>query len=114
MTTPTCPELPELRAGESEECTIDFGARLIGSETLSGTPTVVASSTLLTLSNKAINGADVTIGPNTIEANTGVQWLVVVSTGITTTTKYYFTATATTSGSPARTLVEVVSAQVVV
>ena len=114
MTTPTVPEVYELRPGETEVLSVDYGTRLIGSELLSGTPTITASSTLLTLANKAYNSADVTIGAVTMEANTGAQCSAAVSTGITSPAKYYVTFTGATSGSPARTLIEIVTVEVVV
>lgn len=89
-------DLREKHPSESRKYTINFGPLLGSGETLSGTPTVSATPSGLTLGSPTINSSTVTdpVDGSTCAANEGVQ--VQVSSG-TSGVEYILTVTATQS-----------------
>lgn len=70
-------------------------------ELLTGSPTVVASPSDLTITNKVINASSVVVNGITVEAGLVVQFLV---SGGTAGTRYLVTVTCGTDSSPAETV----------
>lgn len=108
-------ELQEVRyisAGATRMVAVSFAKWLDGAALLTGTPTVVEVSswttdpdvetvtTDLTLGNKAVNVATLTINDRSVVAGKAVQFSVAVPSGKAGTT-YRIRVTATTNGTPA-------------
>lgn len=92
------PCVPE---GATDTVSIDFGEWLDSGELLTGTPTVVELSTSdLTLTNKAVNTAALTILGNTVAIGEAVQFSV--SGQLASVGTYIIQITATTDATPAR------------
>ncbi len=73
--TLTCPQVNFKLASEVLNAGLDFTERLVTGETLSGTPTVSASSAL-TLSSKVVNSTTMTINGEGVAVGKAVQFVV--------------------------------------
>ena len=89
-------------ASEVRNAAISFAGKLDSSELLSGTPTVTASSTLITIASAARNSATVTIDGESVIANKAVTFRV---SGGTAGGRYTLTTTCATDASVAQTLI---------
>ena len=94
---------PKISAGETEVGSIDFQDLLDSGELLTGTPTIVeVTTTALTLSNKVVNTAALTIDGRAVAIGKAVQFKTVGQVaGVT----YRIRITVTTDATVARTLV---------
>ncbi len=106
-----CPQRYTISVGDIRIVRIDFTDELSSSVSLTGTPTVSASSTSLTIntSGAAVTSAsyvDANTG-NTVAAAKAVQF--VVSGGIASQSPYDITVTAATNSSPAETIKKIVT-----
>ena len=99
----TAPERPPLMVGATEVGAYSYAGNLRSGETLTGTPLVVEQTTSeLTITNKAINDAEVVINHKTVAIGQAVTFLV---TGqLLATRQYTILITATTDSTPARVL----------
>lgn len=99
----TAPERPPLMVDATEIGACSFAGNLKSGELLTGTPLVVEQTTSdLTITDKVINTAAVTINHKTVAIGQAVTFLVtgqVLATG-----KYTLLVTATTDSTPARVL----------
>lgn len=102
---------PDKHPTEVEVAIIDFGPKLRTGEALTGTPTVTVSPSGPTLGSPAITGADIEIEGVTVTTGEGVIFTV---SGGTDGTDYDITATCSTDGTPARTLVVICPLRVTV
>lgn len=92
-----------ISAGDSETIAIDYTDILDGSELLTGTPTVVEPTTSgVTLSNKGVNTAALTIKGRSVAIGKAVQCL---GSGWTSGSTHTIRVTVSTDASPARTWV---------
>lgn len=98
-----------LLVGETRNAGISFDNWLSSSEVLTGTPTVTASPSGLTLTNAQVNTEVVTI--NGLDVPIGHAVLVTVSGG-STCQDYILTATCSTNSTPAQVLIGKVRLQV--
>ena len=90
-----CEQRGEMSAGGTDDVAISFAGKLRGSELLTGTPTVVeVGSSDLTLSNKAISTAVLTILGESTAVGAAVQFRVVASSALRG--EYEILATAST------------------
>lgn len=106
-----CKQRYTISVGETRVVRIDFTDELDSGVTLTGTPTVSASSTALTIntSGAAVNTAtyvDANTG-NTVAIGKAVQF--VVSSGTAAQSPYDITVTTATNSTPAETLKKVVT-----
>lgn len=91
---------PILSVGDTDIGSIDYQDYLDSGELLTGTPTVVeVTSSDLTLGNKAVSTAALTIRGRTSAIGQAVQFSVL---GQAAGTKYRIRVTATTTSTPAR------------
>lgn len=95
-------QIPDKHPSETEVGLADFGPSLRSGELLTGTPTTSVSPTGPTISNVGVTVAEETIGGVTVAIGEGVIFSIA---GGTAETIYDITITATTTGTPARTLV---------
>lgn len=99
----TAPQRHTKSVSEVRNVSIDMRGVLDVGELLTGTPTVVeVTTTDLTLANKAVNGATLTI--NGVECIAGQAVTFKVSGGVAGST-YTIRVTATSDASPAQTFV---------
>ena len=97
----TALELPCKSVSENVNCAVSFVNLLDSGELLTGTPTIVEVTTSdLTLSNKVVNTAQLTINGETVAIGQAVQFH---AQGGTAGTDYDIRITATTDSSPAQT-----------
>ena len=96
MTTRTLPQVPFKLASETLNVAVDMTERLASGETLSGTPTITASSTDITLSSKVVNSSTTNINGNSVAVGKAMQ--CAVAGGVAGNT-YYMTFTCGTSAS---------------
>lgn len=95
MDTVTATEVHVKTTGETVPIAINYEPKLDSGETLSGTPTVTASSSALTISSVAISTGSLTISGRTVAASQAITCLAAAGTaGVT----YTLTAKANTSG----------------
>jgi hypothetical protein len=89
-------------AGETRNIAVDFRGKLRGSEKLTGTPTIVEVTTsALTLTNKAVNTAAVTILGESVGIGLALQVRV---SGGTAGAEYEIKFTCATDSDPAQTV----------
>lgn len=100
-----------MTAGETRNAAVDFTNKLDSGELLTGTPTITASSTLLTLSNKVVNTAALTINGSTVSIGQAVQFAVAASTS-SPEARYSVTITTVTNSTPAQTFIATLGIQV--
>jgi len=94
---------PTISAGATEVASIDFTEQLDSTETLTGAPTIAEITTAdLTFSNKVVSTAALTILDREVAVGRAVQFKV---TGQKAGTQYQVRITASTTSTPARTLV---------
>ena len=94
-------------AGETRNIAVDFRGKLRGSEKLTGTPTIVEVTTsALTLTNKAVNVAALTILGETVGIGQALQVRV---SGGTAGTDYSIKLTCATDSSPAQTVEDTIT-----
>jgi len=99
----TLQQRPSISASDVELVAIDYQSHLDTGETLTGTPTVVeVTTTDLTLGNKAVSSAVLTILGRSVPIAEAVQFSV---TGQKAGTQYRIRVTVSTTSTPARTLV---------
>lgn len=98
----TAPQIPDKTASEVRNCIVSFAGKLDSGELLTGTPTVTASPSGLTIANVIRNSTSKTVNGVSISASQGVQWKV---SGGTAGTTYTFTITCGTDATPAQTLI---------
>lgn len=96
-----------MTANETRNIAVSFVSLLDSGELLTGTPTVTASG--LTIANKVVNVAQLTIDGDTVEIGQAVQFNV---TGGTAGTSYDVTILCDTDASTAQTLEGEVTIQV--
>ena len=73
----TAPERPVLVPGETRNFAVSFAGELDSGEVLTGTPTVAEQTTSdLTIENKAVNTAALTINGKTVAIGNAVQFKV--------------------------------------
>ena len=106
--TATCPQVPIKIAAEVLNAAVDMTDRLASSETLSGTPTVVDGTSVLTLSSKVVNSTTTTINGEGVAVGKAVLFVVA---GGSAGTEYELTVSVTTSTS--QTVSEIVGLRVV-
>lgn len=105
MSELTAPQLPVVAVGDVWNGAVSFARQLDSGETLTGTPTVTEETTSdLTISNVAVSTSSLRINSTLVAAGTAVQFKVVGQTSGTYTLKI----TATTTSTPAQTLVRYV------
>ena len=91
--------------GEVRNVSVSFAGRLDDSELLTGTPTVVEVTTsILTLDNKIVSTAILTINKISVPVGEAVQFNVLASA----TGTYQVKITVGTDATPAQTLIETV------
>jgi hypothetical protein len=101
---PTWNTVPHQRtktAAEVRNAAVSFVGKLDSGELLTGTPTVTVSPSGPTLSNKAVNTAQLTIDGQTVAIGQAVQFSV---SGGTAGTSYVITVQCGTTATPAQTL----------
>lgn len=99
----TLHEIQEISAGDTEVVSIDYGNHLDSGELLTGTPTVTEVTTSdLTLANKAVSTAALTINNQAVAVGEAVQFSV---TGQVAGTEYTIQITVSTDATVARTFV---------
>ena len=92
-----CEQRGEMSAGGTDDVAISFADKLRGSELLTGTPTVVEVDTSdLTLSNKAISTAILTILGESTAIAAAVQFRMLAGTSVRGTYEILVTATTDT------------------
>lgn len=107
----TAPQIQVKAASEERNIAVSFAGRLDTGEVLTGTPLVVeVTSTDLTISNKAVSTASLTIDGDTVPTAEAVQFKV---TGGTAGTSYKIKITADTDSSPAQKLIGIVKLKVI-
>lgn len=100
-------ERRHMSAGETRMVAVSFIGKLDSGELLTGTPTVTeVTTTDLTLDNKAVNTAALTIDGATVAVGQAIQFSV---TGGTAGTTYQITCSCGTDATPAQTLVATVT-----
>ncbi len=92
-----------ISVGASRILSIDLQKELTGDEVLTGTPTITEASGVLTLTNKAVSTAALTINGRACAIGKAVQCLVNASAAVAGTT-YTLTISVATDSSPAETL----------
>ena len=103
-------QLPSFAVGDTQNGAVSFANQLDTSEVLTGTPTITeVTTTDLTLSNKAVNIAALTINGVEVAIGEAVQFKVTSMTAASYTLKI----TAVTDSTPAQTLVRYVKFSVV-
>jgi len=96
-----------LQAGETRNVKIDYTDKLDSGELLTGTPTITeVTSSDLTLANKAVSTAQLTINGATVAIGAAVQFNV---TGGTAGTEYKVKIIATSDDSVAQTFTDYVT-----
>lgn len=95
-------QIEDKHPSETEVGLADFGPSLRSGELLTGTPTTSVSPTGPTISNVGVTVADETIRGVSVGTGEGVIFSIA---GGTDSTDYDITITATTDGTPARTLI---------
>ena len=111
MGTNLAPETPTLAVGEVRNFAVSFVDVLDSGELLTGTPTVAEETTSdLTIANKAVNTAALTVNGQSVAIGQAVQFKV--SGQLTTHTPYKIKITVSTTATPAQTLVRWVQFQV--
>jgi hypothetical protein len=99
----TAPQQPTLAVGETRVVSVSFAGKLSDSETLTGTPTVTEQTTTdLTIANKAVSTAALTIDGETVAAGEAVQFSV--SGQLAATGSYTIAITCGTTSTPAQTV----------
>lgn len=102
--THTASQIPSMVVGETKNAAVDFTQVLDSGEALTGTPLVVELTTTdLTITNKAVNTAVVSILGESVAIGKAVQFSV---TGVVAGTTYEVSITVTTDSTPAQTLVK--------
>lgn len=96
------PQIYDIPAGATRNVAVDCRGQLDSGEVITGTPTVVASPTGPTIDNVKVSTAELTIKGASVPAGGAVQFRV---SGLTAGVRYQFTITASTTSSPAQTLV---------
>jgi len=98
------PQIHSKRTGETRLVSVDYTDKLDAGELLTGTPTIVEVTTSdLTLANKVVNTAALTIRNRTVIIGQAVQFSVA---GGQDGAAYTIQITVTTDSSPAQTLVD--------
>ncbi len=99
----TLPQRPTISAGDVDVVSIDYTDYLDSGELLTGTPTITEVTTSdLTLANKAVSTAALTINGSTVAIGMAVQFSL---QGQSAATTYTCLVTATTDATVARTKV---------
>lgn len=107
--TKILPGLRTVSSGAVDVVAIDETFELDEGETLTGTPTVTEVDTSdLTITNKTINNAQMTINGNTVAISCAVLFRI---SGQKAGTLYHIKYTVATTSSPARTLAWIVRLQ---
>jgi hypothetical protein len=95
----------EMSAGAARNVAIDFTDKLDTGELLTGTPTITEVTTSdLTLSNKAVSTASLTILGETVAIGKAVQFKVSAGSGLLG--QYTVRITVSTDATPAQTFVD--------
>jgi len=103
----TAPQVLYKTPGESRLASIDFGGKMTSGELLTGTPTIVvdysipSGATALTLANKAVSTAALTINGRTVAIGEAVQFLV---SGGGIEAEYIVKITVSSDSTPAQSL----------
>lgn len=117
MAQNTAPERPVLVPGETRNFAVSFGDVVDSGELLTGTPTVAEETTSdLTIANKAVNTAALTINGKSVAIGQAVQFKVSgqLATGTVrgdesiATGNYEIKITVSTDATPAQTLIKYV------
>ncbi|WP_455387616.1 hypothetical protein [Petrachloros mirabilis] len=96
-------EQPTISAGDTELMAVDFQDQLDSGELLTGTPTIAEQGTsALTITNKAVSTAALTINGRSCAIGQAVQCLI---SGQAAGTTYTVRITVSTDATPARTFV---------
>ena len=96
-----------MSAGETRMVGVSFIGELDSGELLTGTPTVAeVTTTDLTLANKVVNTAELTLDGVTVAIGQAVQFSI---TGGTAGVTYQITCTCGTDATPAQTLIQTVT-----
>lgn len=101
---PTLNTVPHLRTktvAEVRNGSVSFVGKLDAGELLTGTPTVTVSPSGPTISNQAVNTAQLTIDNQTVAIGQAVQFSI---SGGTAGTSYVISVRCGTTASPAQTL----------
>lgn len=100
----TAPQQPTFAVGETQVVDVSFANKLKDSETLAGTPTVAEQTTSdLTIGNKVVSVAALTIDGETVAIGEAVQFSV--SGFVVANSPYTIKVTCGTNSTPARTLI---------
>ena len=100
--TITLPQLHQIGAGETRNVAIDLKSELDSGELLTGAPTITEQVTTdLTLSNKSVNTAQITVNDRTVAIGEAVQFSV---TGQNDGTDYAILISVGTDSTPAQTI----------
>ena len=106
------PQIHEKKVSAARNIAVSFSGKLDVGELLTGTPTIVeVTTTDLTLSDKVVSTAILTINGVSVPINEAVQFHV--EAGGTAGTQYKILITVGTDSTPAQTLVGVVLVDVV-
>ncbi len=111
MSDKTAPERPLAIVGETNTHSVSFVGLLDSGELLTGTPVVVEQTTTdLTITNKVVNTAALTINDISVAVGMAVQFKVVGH--LVANTPYTVKITASTDATPAQTKVRYVKFKV--
>ena len=103
----TAPERPVIVPAEVRLFSVSFDKTLDSGESLTGTPTVAEQTTTdLTITNKVVSAAALTIKGESVPAGRAVQFKV--SGQLVASSPYTIKITCTTDSSPAQTLIRFV------
>lgn len=103
MSDLNAPQTHHKAGGETRNPAIDFTGKLDSGETLTGTPSVTASPSGLTIANVKVNTTTLTINDASCTAGQAVQFTVAGGTaGVT----YTITATCDSTSTPAQVALE--------
>ncbi len=105
----TVPNLRYKTVDEVRNVAVSFAGKLDVGELLTGTPTIIDAATVLTLSNKAVSTAELTINGATVPIGEALQFKV--SGGVDGTT-YSIELKCATDSTPAQTVETFVSLKV--
>lgn len=94
-------QIPCVSSTETRLCAVDFTDKLDPGESLTGTPTVTDSTGDLTLANKSVSTAELTVAGRQVTAGRAVQF---TTTGGTAGTRYTISVSVGTDSTPAQTL----------
>ena len=93
----TAPQLNEMTLAEARNFAVDFGSMLDAGELLTGTPTVTGDASL-TITNKQVSAAELTINGSTVAIGEAVQFKIDADTA------GYYTVTITCATDASQTL----------